>query len=151
MGKIMLAIGAAAVMAATATASDQTDVMATIDRFVVAFNKGDSAAAVAECTDQAAIIDEFAPHEWHGAGACGAWLAAWGADAQQKGITDAIVTLGKPWHVDVTGDRAYVVVPANYIWKQKGKPMKETNSILAVSLQKGAAGWKMTGWSWAKH
>jgi ketosteroid isomerase-like protein len=151
MHKILLVTLATAVLALPAPASDQSDVMAAVNRFVSAFNKGDSTAAVAECAEQAAIIDEFAPYVWHGDGACGAWLAAWAADAQQKGITDAIVTLGKPMHVDVNGDRAYVVAPANYVWKQKGKPMKETNSILALSLLKGAAGWKLTGWSWAKH
>ena len=151
MHKFLLTIGAASLLAAASPASDPSDAMATVTRFVAAFNKGDSAAAVAECAAQTSIIDEFAPYEWHGDGACGAWLSAWGADAQQKGITNAIVTLGKPSHIDVTGDRAYIVSPANYVWKQKGKPMKETGSILAISLQKGASGWKMTGWSWAKH
>ena len=42
--------------------------------------------------------------------------------------TDGVVTLSKPTHVDVTGDRAYVVIPSNYTWKEKGKPMKEEGS-----------------------
>ena len=65
-------------------------------------------AVAATCADQAFIIDEFPPHEWHGAGACAKWMDDYDADAKKNGITDGIVTLGVPLHVDVTADRAYV-------------------------------------------
>ena len=61
------------------------------------------------------------------------------------------MTLGAPKHVAVTGDRAYVVVPADYAYKQKGKPVKEIASLFTVALQKGAAGWRITAWSWSKN
>ena len=67
------------------------------------------------------------------------------------GSPDGIVTLGEPRHVDVTGDRAYVVVPADYAYKMKGEPAQETGSTLTVALQKGAAGWRITGWAWTKN
>lgn len=53
--------------------------------------------------------------------------------------------------MDITADRAYVVVPADYGYKQKGKAVKETGSLLTVALQKGAAGWRIAGWSWTKN
>jgi hypothetical protein len=53
--------------------------------------------------------------------------------------------------LDVTADRAYVVVPADYTYKQKGKAMKQTGSILTVALQKGSAGWRITGWAWSRN
>ena len=62
-----------------------------------------------------------------------------------------MVVLGKPRHVDVTGDLAYVVVPANYRFKQKGKAVAEIGSMLTIVLQKGPAGWRMTAWTWTKH
>ena len=65
-------------------------------------------------------------------------------------MTDGVVKLGKPRHVDVTGDRAYVIVPATYMYKVKGKPAKESGSMLTIALQKGASGWLMTGWAWTK-
>ena len=34
---------------------------------------------------------------------------------------------------------------------KKGKPMNETGSVLTITLQKGAAGWRITGWAWAQH
>jgi hypothetical protein len=51
----------------------------------------------------------------------------------------------------VTADRAYIVVPATYAYKQKGKPMKESGSTLTLALQKGATGWRITGWAWSKR
>ena len=73
------------------------------------------------------------------------------ADATKNGITDGIVTLSKPRHIDVTGDRAYVVVPANYTYKKKGKLVKEIGSMFTFALQKGEAGWRITGWTWSKN
>jgi ketosteroid isomerase-like protein len=150
--KQLLAVFAVAVLVAGATyASDEADVMATLKGFVTAFNAGDTTAAANACAAETSIIDEFPPHEWHGAGACMKWMHDWSADADKNGITDAVVALGKPTHVDVTGKVAYVVAPADYTFKMKGKTVKERGSILAVSFIKTDNGWKMTGWSWAKH
>jgi hypothetical protein len=124
--------------------------MTPVHQFVDGFNKGDIKTALAACAEQTSIIDEFPPHEWHGAGACSNWANDFDADAKKNGITDGIVTLGNPRRVDITADRAYVVVPANYTFKQKGKLVKETGSMLTLVLQKGAAGWRITGWAWTK-
>jgi hypothetical protein len=43
------------------------------------------------------------------------------------------------------------VVPANYNYKQDGKPMVETGSTFTLALQKVAAAWRITGWAWGKH
>ncbi|HEY6947921.1 MAG TPA: nuclear transport factor 2 family protein [Gemmatimonadales bacterium] len=131
--------------------AQQKDVMAPVHQFVDGFNKGDIKSALAACADQTSIIDEFPPHEWHGAGACAKWADDFDANAKKDGITDGMVILGKPRHVDVTGDLAYVVVPANYRFKQKGKPVSEIGSMLTIALQKGPAGWRMTAWTWTKH
>jgi ketosteroid isomerase-like protein len=56
-----------------------------------------------------------------------------------------------PRHVDVTGDRAYVVVLANYTFKQKGKLVKETGSLLTIALQKSGGGWRIIEWAWSKR
>ena len=64
---------------------------------------------------------------------------------------DGVVTLSNPTHVDINADRAYVVIPANYTFRQKGKPVSEAGSIITLTLQRSQAGWRITGWSWAKH
>jgi len=70
------------------------------------------------------------------------------ANAKKNAISDVVVTLGKPWHTDVTGDLAYVVIPADYSYKEKGKPMKETGSTFMFVMKKGADGWRITAWAW---
>jgi SnoaL-like domain len=148
----MIAVFAVSLLAAgPAAATDKTDVMAVLHQFVDGFNKGDMKTALAACADQTSIIDEFAPYEWHGTGACATWANAYGADATTNGITDGVVTLGTPRHVDVASDRAYVVAPVNYAFKQEGKPVKEVGSMITVALQKGSAGWRITGWAWSKR
>jgi hypothetical protein len=132
-------------------ASERGAVLATVHRFVDGFNKGDTKMLFAACGDQTSILDEFPPYEWHGAGACEKWVADFDVDAKKKGITGGVVTLHTPTHVDIAADRAYVVIPANYDFKQKGKPVGEAGSIIALTLQKTSAGWRITGWSWAKH
>jgi ketosteroid isomerase-like protein len=150
MNRILVVLAVTLLAAGPAGATEKADVMASIHQFVDGFNKGDVKSALATCAEQTSIIDEFPPHEWHGAGACSTWANDFDADAKKNGITDTVVTLGTPRHVDITGDRAYVVVPTNYTYKQKGKPMKEIGSTMTLSLQKVAAGWRITGWAWAK-
>ena len=149
MIKLFLAL-AVTVAVASATADDKTDVMVTINQFVDNFNKGDAKAAEA-CAAQTSIIDEFAPHEWHGAGACLTWMKDYDIDAKKNAITDGVVTLGKPKHLDIDGIYAYVVIPSEYSFKKQGKPVKEKDSAFTFALKKGPAGWKITGWSWAKN
>lgn len=151
MHKFLIAVAVAVLAAGSAAASEASDVMAAVNQFVDAFNKGDATTAAAACADQTSIIDEFPPYEWHGTGACTTWMNDYDADAKKKGITDGLVTLGKARHVDVAADGAYVVVPASYAFNQKGKPVKETNSMLTIALKKGATGWHIIGWSWAKN
>lgn len=141
---------AAVVAAAPRTAITQAGPMDAVHRFVNAFNKGDVPAAASTCAAETSIIDEFAPYEWHGAGAC-AGLADYDADAKRNGITGGVVTLGMPRHVDIAGDRAYVVVPADYAYTKKGKPVKEVASTLTIALDRSAGTWRMTGWTWGKR
>jgi hypothetical protein len=145
----------AVVVAASAAAQTGTDreaaVLSTVSQFVDSFNKGDTKTAAAACAEQTSIIDEFPPHEWHGVAACLTWLNDYDVDAKKNAITDGFVTLGKPRHIDITSERAYLVVPADYVYKKDGKPVKETGSMLVLALRKDASGWRITGWSWAKN
>jgi ketosteroid isomerase-like protein len=141
----------AATAALPAQALAQADVVKPAHTFVDAFNKGDVDGAVAACADAVAIVDEFSPFVWHGPGACATWMKDYDADATRRGITDGVVTLGTPLHVDVDGDRAYLVIPSTYAFKLKGKAVKETGSLFTFALLKGPGGWSIVGWSWAKN
>jgi hypothetical protein len=130
MHRILVGLAVAVLAAGPATANDKTDVMAPRHQFIDGFNKGGAKIALAACADQTSIIDEFPPHEWHDAGACSNWANDFGADAEKNGITDGVVTLGNPRHIDIAGGRAYVAFPANYAFKQKRKTIKEAGSML---------------------
>ncbi len=142
---------AVAAAAGPAVASPERDVMAVVNQFISGFNTGDFKRAVATCASPASIIDDFPPHEWHGVTACADWASAYAADAKKDGITGGRVTMGTPWRVDVTGTRAYVVVPVAFSFKDHGKPVKETGAVFTVALQRLAPGWLITGWAWARH
>ena len=151
MRKIFIALAMTVLAAGPTAADEKTDVMVPVHQFVDGFNKGDTKTAAAACADQTSIIDEFPPHEWHGAGAITQWINDYDADAKKNGITNGIVTLSNPRHIDIAADRAYVVTPADYTFKKKGKLVKEIGSMFTVALQEGGAGWRIIGWAWAKH
>src|SRR3974390_2849261 len=149
MPKIIVALVVTVLASGTAAATDKSDVMAVVHQFVDSFNKGDIKGGLATCADSALIIDDFSPHVWDGAGAGAKWASDFDADSKRTQTTEGVVTIGKPRHLDVTGDRAYVVLPAGYTYKVAGKPMQNTGSVWTLALQKTAAGWGITGWAWA--
>jgi ketosteroid isomerase-like protein len=148
---MLIALALALLAQGTTVAQDKNAVMAPVHQFADAFNKGDGKTLAATCADQASIIDDFPPHVWQGPGSCAKWFSAFETDAKKEGITEGKVTLGSPRHVDVTADRAYVVVPADFSYKLKGKVVNETGSMFTLVLQKGAAGWRIVAWAWAKN
>lgn len=132
-----------------ATASEKTDVMSAVQKWDDGFNTGDIKMASVWCADETSIIDDLPPHEWHGAGACSRWMGDALEFFKKTGLTDVKSTLGKPRHVDVAGDLAYVVVPATLTYKDKGKPSRDKPATVTMSLKTTASGWRITGWAWA--
>lgn len=131
-------------------ATDSSAVMAPVNQFVDGINKNDTQMTVSACDSYTIIIDDFPPHVWHGATACSDWNTAYHAINQQYKITGTVATLHAPLHVNVTGDRAYVVVPASLTYVMAGKRINET-AIWTLALRKSAAGWRITGWAWGKR
>ena len=129
--------------------SPDPQITAPITKFVDAFNKGDMAAAAATHAAGAdlVIIDEVSPYLWRGAKALQTWAGDLEADAKTKGITEQKVTISAATRVESTATAAYVVVPAVYTFKEKGVAMSESAQF-TFSLQKGASGWLIHGWTW---
>ena len=151
MHKIVAAFFAIALSVGSASASENADVMRTVWHFIDLFNKGDVKTALGDCAAQSSIIDEIPPYLWQGATGCADWSNDFDAYIKKNGMTDPKVTLHRLRHVNITGDRAYVVVPASFTVKQNGKWHSERRSILTVALQKVADSWRIAGWAWAKH
>jgi ketosteroid isomerase-like protein len=150
MKNALLALALAVFATAPAFASDKDDVMATVKSYNDNFNKGDLAAAVALCTAQVHIIDDFAPFTWQGGDTCTGWATALAAADKAEGISNEKVTLGKPWTVTVAGDRGYAVYPTRYTYKKKGKPVTE-QGVWTFALEKSSKGWQIAGWAWSQH
>jgi ketosteroid isomerase-like protein len=150
MHKTFILLAFALIGARTVVASQETDVMAPVRQFVDGFNKSDLKMAQSACADRSLIIDDFPPHAWAGAGATAKWLHDYDSYAKRNGITEGTVTLGKPRHIDVTGNDAYVVVPTEFSLKKKGEPVKETG-LMTLVLHKEGGGWRIAAWSWADN
>jgi len=104
MRKLFITLAVSVLVAGPAAATDKTDVMSVVHQWVDGFNKGEMKSMGAKCADQTSIIDDIAPHEWHGAGACSKWSSDFQAFTQAGEITEPAVTVGKPWHIDVKAD-----------------------------------------------
>ena len=141
----------AAICAAASTAlADTTEPMGAMRQYIDASNKGDMDGMAATCAVPASILDGMAPHVWQGPTACKDWYKDVLTTGEQEGATGYFATLEEPRHVDVSGDRGYVVVSATMTFKVHGKQVTQTGSTLTVALQKLPAGWRITAWAWAK-
>jgi hypothetical protein len=86
--------------------ADAPDPVATVRRYIEAFDKGDVKAMAAAFTPQSSILDGVAPHLWVGSTASQDWYGDVLAEGKQHGASDYHVTLGEPRHANVTGDAA---------------------------------------------
>jgi ketosteroid isomerase-like protein len=128
-----------------ALASERDAVMADINAFYAALDKGDMAAVAKAHTANPAILDEFAPHHWS---TLNAWLEDFGKDSQKNGITGSALKLVKVRRVLIEGDHAYVATATDYVFKQKGKPRVE-HAMMTFALEKTADGWKIASWAFS--
>jgi len=146
----LMVVLAFAICSRATFAADKNEVVDAVNRYLSNLETDKIQTAVAMCDPEVSILDEFPPHAWHGPTACADWWKELLAYDEKSGITNGDATLGKPWTVDVTGDRAYFVAPMTYTYKQNGKSVKESASF-AVALKRTQAGWRITSWTYAKQ
>ena len=127
-----------------------TDPLATIQQYIDAFNKGDQEGMSAAFSVPGSILDGMAPHLWVGPTAAQDWYRDVLIEGEQHGASDYFVTLGEPLHNNITGDSAYVVVPATMKFKVQSQEILQTGAMFTVALRRLAAGWRIAAWAWAK-
>ena len=142
MNKVVIALAVSVLTAGSALAADKDDIMAVLKQW-----SSGAAGTVAVCADDAAVIDDIPPFEWHGPGACSRWQKDNDAYLQQ-GVSDETFTIGNPQQLIISGDRAYAELPTTFAFTQKGKRVRESATSTLV-LHKTAAGWRITAWTWA--
>ena len=92
----------------------------------------------------------MAPHVWQGPTAAQDWYRDVLIEGKQHGASGYSVTVGEPLHNNVTGDRAYIVLPAAMKFNLGGKQITQSGAIFTVALRKLAEGWRIAAWAWAK-
>lgn len=140
----------AALIAVSAVASDNTDALAPVHRFIEGMNKGDMKTVAAAFADEVSIVDDLAPYHWQGKGATDQWVATMGDAMQKGGTTDFVMKLGKPSYFQISGELAYAVIPSSFTYKIKGKKISGSNTMTLV-MRKGTDGWRMTAFAAAAH
>ena len=117
-----------------AHARPTADPVTVVRQYIDAFNKGDVTAMAAYFAVPGSILDGLAPHVWHGPTACQDWYRDVLVAAEHEGATDYLVTIGTPLHANVTGDSAYVVVPATMTFKAHGKQITQSGAIFTIAF-----------------
>jgi ketosteroid isomerase-like protein len=124
--------------------------LATVHRYLDAFNRGDEKGMAAEFSAPASILDGMAPHLWSSPTAAEDWYRDVLIEGEHLGASGYRVVAAEPLHNNVTGNAAYVVVPATMTFDLKGKRMTQTGALFTVALRKRPEGWRIAAWAWAK-
>ena len=119
-------------------------------QYVDAFNQGDAAGMATTFAIPGSILDGMSPHVWQGPTATQDWYRDVLVEGKQHGASDYFITLSEPLHNNVTGDNAYVVVPATMTFKVRGEQVTQSGAVFTVALRKLADGWRIAAWAWAK-
>ena len=127
-----------------------TDPLAAVQQYIDAFNKGDREGMSAAFSIPGAILDGMAPHLWVGPTAAQDWYRDVLIEGEQHGASDYFVTLGEPLHNNITGDSAYLVVPATMKFQIQGQEVLQAGAMFTVALRRLAEGWRIAAWAWAK-
>ena len=124
--------------------------IAAVRQYLDGFNKGDAKVMASTFANPGSILDGMAPHVWHGPTAAEDWYRDVLIEGKQHGASDYSVTVGEPLHNNVTGDSAYIVLPATMTFKLGDKQITQSGAIFTVALRKVAEGWRIAAWAWAK-
>jgi ketosteroid isomerase-like protein len=130
--------------------ADDNDPVAAVHQYIDAFNRGDASAMAATFAPHSSILDGMAPHLWVGPTASQDWYRDVLAEGKQHGASGYRVTLDEARHANVTGDAAYVVVPATMTFNLQGRQVMQTGAVFTVALRKLSQGWRIAAWAWAK-
>jgi ketosteroid isomerase-like protein len=149
MRRILCAVWAAAFVlhAGSAAASDTSEALGVVQKFLAAANKGNRQAYTSYCAEDAVIVDHVPPYVFRGPKACDDdWTAAdlW---MTKHGYAFGEVRLSKPY-VETMGDRVYAAYPLKASVTRKGKTEIET-AVWTFVLQRHSQRWLIEGWSWS--
>ena len=127
-----------------------SDPLAAVQKYIDAFNRGDDDGMSEMFSLPGSILDGMPPHLWLGPTASQDWYRDVLIEGEQHGASQYFVTLGESLHHNITGDSAYVVLPATMTFKVQGQQVTQVGATFTVALRKLAEGWRIAAWAWAK-
>jgi ketosteroid isomerase-like protein len=146
---LALALSLAAGAASAQLSPGSDPVMATITRMTEAVNRGDMPTAFAAFTPSPMIVEDLAPYRWQGPGTPQAWVDGMGANAQAHGITTINMKLSPPTRIEITGDRAYAIVPGLLSYGLKDGHSEHAQGLITFLLLRTAGDWKIDSLVWS--
>lgn len=126
------------------------DALFTVHRYIDAFNNGDVSDMAEAFAVPGSILDGMPPHLWQGPTAAVDWYRDVLINTKKEGASDFFVTVGPPLHLEVTGDAAYVVLPATMRFKVHGKQITQSGAVFTMALRRHSDVWRIAAWAWAK-
>lgn len=121
-----------------------------VQSYIEAFNRGDAEGMAACFASNGSILDGMAPHLWVGPSATRDWWRDVLTEGSHLGASGYHATIGEPAHNNVTGDSAYLVVPASMTLKLKGQPIRQDGATFTFALKREGGDWRIAAWAWAK-
>src|SRR5262245_66416718 len=103
--------------------------LAAVQQYLDAFNRGDAAAMAATFAVPGQILDGMAPHVWQGLTATQDWYRDVLIEGKEHGASGYLVSVGAPLHNDITGDSAYVVLPATMTFDLNGAKVTQSGAV----------------------
>jgi ketosteroid isomerase-like protein len=131
-------------------ANPMQDPVSVIRQYIDAFNRGDAGALASFFAVPGSILDGMAPHVWSGPTATQDWYRDALIEAEHLEVSGYFVTLGEALHSNVTGDSAYVVLPATMKFNMKGKQVTQSGAFFTVALRRIDGAWRIASWAWTK-
>jgi ketosteroid isomerase-like protein len=146
---IAIALSLVAGAADAQLAAGSGPVLAIVTGMTEAVNRGDMPKAFAAFTASPWIVEDGAPFRWQGPGAPQAWIASMGANAQAQGMTAIDMKLSPATRVEITGDRAYAIVPGRLSYTMKDGHSEHADGLLTFTLVRTAGDWKIETLIWS--
>jgi ketosteroid isomerase-like protein len=144
----LLAAALAGSSAATAS-GEAPQLEASLDHFCDLVNQGDAPAALAYFLPDASIVEDLAPYSWRGPAAGTEWLQAMNTNAERSGMSGVNMHFLPATMVQITGDRAYAVIPGDLTYSFKDGTVRHAQGHVTFSLQRVAARWRIGSLTWA--
>ena len=135
---------------ATTSPSPADDPLGTVQAYLDAFNRADADGMAACFAVPGTILDGMAPHVWSGPSAPRDWWSDVLAEGEHAGAAGYHVGVGVPLHDDVTGDAAYLVLPATMTFDLNGQRITQEGALFTVALRREGGAWRIAAWAWAK-